>query len=105
MNENCSRPTMALLSFDRIQTVPQNVIDTKHPNRTLKIEATGDFWKGRIKPQIRLAGQWLERAGFPPGARVSVTWLAPGVIELRVVTTVAAEELARIADPKSDNPF
>ena len=26
--------------------------------RTLKIEATGDFWRGKITPKIRLTGQW-----------------------------------------------
>ena len=51
--------------------------------RTLKIEADGDFFKGRIKPKIRIMGRWLEQAGFSPGNRVHVTCLAPGVIELR----------------------
>lgn len=51
--------------------------------RTLKIEPDGDPWKGVIKPKIRLVGRWLERAGFPPGHRVKVTCVAPGVIELR----------------------
>ena len=53
------------------------------PVRTLKIEAEGDGWKGLIKPKIRLVGHWLERAGFRPGTRVSVTCLTPCVIELR----------------------
>ena len=53
------------------------------PVRTLQIEADGDFWKGLIKPKIRLMGRWLERAGFKPGNRVKVTCVAPGVIELR----------------------
>jgi len=51
--------------------------------RTLKIEEDGDFFRRRIKPKIRLTGRWLERAGFKPGTRVSVTCLAPGIIELR----------------------
>jgi hypothetical protein len=51
--------------------------------RMLMIEADGDFWKGLIKPKIRLTGRWLERAGFSPGSRVRVTCVAPGVIELR----------------------
>lgn len=50
--------------------------------RLLKIEADGDPWKG-IKPKIRLLGRWLERAGFPPGHRVHVTCVAPGLLELR----------------------
>ena len=51
--------------------------------RTLKIEEDGDHWKGRVKPKIRLQGNWLERAGFKPGHRVSVTCVSPGIIELR----------------------
>jgi len=51
--------------------------------RRLKIEAAGDYWKGLIKPKIRLTGRWLERAGFRPGNCVHVTCIAPGVIELR----------------------
>ena len=51
--------------------------------RHLKIEEDGDFCKGLTFPKIRLRGQWLERAGFPPGQRVLVTRLAPGVLELR----------------------
>ena len=50
--------------------------------RVLKIEADGDRWKG-IKPKIRLIGRWLERAGFRPGHRVQITFVAPGIIELR----------------------
>ena len=51
-------------------------------SRTLKIEADGDRFKGPLKPKIRLSGRWLERAGFRPGYRVNVTYIAPGKIEL-----------------------
>jgi hypothetical protein len=51
--------------------------------RRLKIEAVGEFWRGLIKPKIRLTGHWLERAGFKPGTHVQVTCVSPGVIELR----------------------
>ncbi len=51
--------------------------------RTLKIETVGDFWRGLIKPKIRLTGRWLEQAGFKPGSHVQVISVAPGVIELR----------------------
>lgn len=51
--------------------------------RKLKIEEDGDPWKGPMKPKIRLVGRWLERAGFSPGNHVQVTFLAPGVMELR----------------------
>jgi hypothetical protein len=52
--------------------------------RNLKIETTGDFWRGRVTPKIRLAGRWLERAGFPPGQRVMVELTDPGCLTLRV---------------------
>ena len=51
--------------------------------RLLKIEEVGDFWKGLIKPRIRLVGNWLKSAGFKPGYRVQVSCIEPGVIELR----------------------
>ena len=51
--------------------------------RTLKIEESGDRWRGKIKPKIRLQGKWLETAGFKAGNRVSVKCIAPGFIELR----------------------
>lgn len=53
------------------------------PVRTLKIEEDGDYFRGCIKPKIRLTGHWLERAGFKPGTRVAVRCLGSGVIELR----------------------
>ena len=52
-------------------------------SRTLKIEEDGDYWKGNIKPKIRLRGCWLARAGFKPGNHVSVKSIAHGIIELR----------------------
>ena len=50
--------------------------------RTLKIEASGDFWRGTVTPKIRLAGQWLERAGFKPGSRVAIQISGPGTLTL-----------------------
>lgn len=69
-------------------------------SRTLKIEEDGDFSLGLIKPKIRLRGGWLERAGFKPGSRVSVTCLAHGVIELRA--SDAAGLLAETFTPSAD---
>lgn len=62
--------------------------DPRASARTLKIEADGDSWKGLVKPKIRLMGRWLERAGFIPGNRVSVTYVAPGHLELRSTETI-----------------
>jgi hypothetical protein len=60
--------------------------------RTLRIERTGDFWRGKITPKIRLTGQWLERAGFKPGHRVEVCMDEPGKLTLRFVDGTAAIE-------------
>lgn len=51
--------------------------------RTLRIESTGDFFYGKVTPKIRLAGQWLERAGFKPGHRVEVRLDQLGTLTLR----------------------
>ena len=50
--------------------------------RSLKIEKTGDFCYGRIIPRIRIAGQWLEQAGFKPGHRVEIRFAQPGNLTL-----------------------
>lgn len=66
----------------------EQLILLKTKIRTLKIEEDGDFWKGRIKPKIRLRGLWLQQAGFQPGNRVSVNCIAHGVLELRSILTL-----------------
>jgi hypothetical protein len=63
--------------------------------RTLAIEATGDFFRGQITPKIRLAGRWLERAGFKPGHRVEVLTEQPGTLTLRFVTEFTATDTPR----------
>ena len=57
---------------------------TMNPNaRSLAVEATGDPWRGKIAPRIRIGGQWLERVGFKPGHRVEVRLEQPGAMPLR----------------------
>jgi hypothetical protein len=51
--------------------------------RSLAIEAIGDSWQGKIRPRIRIGGEWLERAGFLPGHRVEVRLDQPGTLTLR----------------------
>ena len=53
--------------------------------RSLKIEIAGDFFHQKTKPKIRLAGNWLARAGFKPGHRVEVLLEQPGSLTLRFV--------------------
>jgi hypothetical protein len=59
--------------------------NSERQRRLLKVEAIGDPWRGRIIPRIRIAGQWLERAGFKPDNRVEVVIGHPGKIMLRFV--------------------
>ncbi len=53
--------------------------------RNLKIETSGDYWRGKVTPKIRLAGQWLERAGFKPGNRVTIQISGQGTLTLKFV--------------------
>ena len=53
--------------------------------RSLKIEVAGDPKAGvPFHPKIRIAGQWLERAGFTPGARVQIFCANPGTLTLQI---------------------
>jgi len=58
--------------------------------RTLAIEAAGDFCYGKVTPKIRLAGRWLERAGFRPGHRVEVISEQAGTLTLRFIAKQSA---------------
>jgi Toxin SymE, type I toxin-antitoxin system len=60
-------------------------------SRNLKIESTGDYFAGKVKPQIRLKGHWLDHAGFRPGHHVAVYVIWPGLLALRFLeeTTLA----------------
>ena len=51
--------------------------------RSLAIEGMGDFFYQDITPRIRLAGRWLEQAGFKPGHRVEVRIEQPSSLSLR----------------------
>ena len=53
--------------------------------RKLKVVPTGDFWKGKAVPQIRLQGKWLEKAGIKPEAHVEVENPQSGVLIIRLV--------------------
>ena len=59
------------------------VADSDQRFRSLKVEAIGDFAQRKIIPRIRIAGHWLEQAGFKPGHRVKVLIEQPGSLTLR----------------------
>lgn len=61
-------------------------------SQILKVEETGDFYFGNVRPRIRLSGRWLERAGPKPGHRVQVTWIDDGVLSLRFVEVAKPTE-------------
>ena len=53
--------------------------------RILKVCETGDFWAKKTKPQIRLVGKWLEKAGIPANHHVQVENPKSGVLSLRIL--------------------
>lgn len=53
--------------------------------RTLTVTRRGTRALGHQVPQVRMSGDWLSRAGFPPGSLLAVA-VEPG----RLVVTVAA---------------
>ncbi len=57
--------------------------------RTLKVEKTGDYFYAKVKPAIRLKGNWLARAGFPPNSRARIEILANGVLQITNLASVA----------------
>jgi hypothetical protein len=81
---------------ENARTSPVRLANQRHPARTgagnerlamkarsLKIEKTGDYCYGKVIPRIRIAGQWLEQAGFKPGHRVEIHFDQPGNLTLR----------------------
>ena len=64
--------------------------------RSLAIEELGtSFQVEKRVPLVRLKGHWLEAAGFTAGKRVTVTYLSPGVMELRAETVSVTPEGVR----------
>lgn len=55
--------------------------------RVLKVQDTGDHYRKEVKPQIRLEGKWLLKAGLVPEDRVEVLNPQPGTLVLRIVRT------------------
>jgi hypothetical protein len=66
-----------------IESIARKKWRTEMNIRSLQIEQTGDFWRKKTVPKIRLTGKWLERAGFKPGHRVTVHCEQPGTLTLR----------------------
>ena len=68
----------------------RNASSTERKNSTRQIRIE-EHWEDRPPfhvykaARIRLKGQWLQRAGFQPGARVEVRIKAAGLIELQTI--------------------
>ena len=56
---------------------------SEQPTRYLHAYPTGDHWKGKTVPQIRLQGKWLEAAGIAPGDQVAVEIQEEGKLLIR----------------------
>ncbi len=56
-------------------------------SRTLKVHDSGDPYRKDVKPQIRLEGKWLIKAGVVPEDRVEVLNPRPGILVLRKLET------------------
>ena len=52
--------------------------------RKLTVEEHGGGYGRTAASTIRLKGQWLRSLGFPPGAKVELTAISPGVLEIRL---------------------
>ncbi len=64
-------------------------------HRTIKIEVTGDRFRKKTCPKIRLQGKWLEALGFKQDARAEIIPIAPGVIMLRCFEEPFADDAYR----------
>jgi hypothetical protein len=54
-------------------------------------------------PKVRLAGKWLQAAGFNPGTHLELTVISPGVIELRVCGVPRVDHEFQIAAMRLDH--
>jgi hypothetical protein len=55
--------------------------------RVLKVQDSGDHYRMQVRPQIRLEGKWLLKAGILPEDHVEVSNPRPGILILRVRET------------------
>lgn len=75
--------------------------------RVLTAVPTGDFWKKRISPLLRLTGRWVMQAGIMPGDRVEVQNPQPGVLVIRRLdeAEAAAEQIGLLTLDNTAIPF
>jgi hypothetical protein len=59
--------------------------------RTIKVEISGDYYRQRTFPKIRLQGKWLEAVGFKSAGHVIVRSEAPGELVLKFIAPADSE--------------
>ena len=55
-------------------------MNVRNKTRILKVLEVGDFWRDQTRPQIRLEGKWLVKAGILPNSYVRVENPQSGVL-------------------------
>ena len=53
--------------------------------RILKVSEVGDFWRRKTKPQLRLEGIWLAKAGISANHHVAIDNPHPGILIIRLL--------------------
>ncbi len=56
----------------------------------LKVAEVGDFWRKKTKPQLRLEGIWLAKAGITANHHVSIENPYPGLLVIRLLDELNA---------------
>jgi hypothetical protein len=80
----------------------QQAASSDRQSRSLKIEATGDYFYRKVRPMIRLSGQWLERAGFKPAHRVEVHFEQHGTLTLRFLAQAIDAETSQNSKSRTE---
>ena len=79
-------PTRSTAIGVGVSNLETNMSEHSNPKpRILKVVEVGDFWKKQTKPQIRLEGKWLAKAGILPNRHVRVENPQPGVLVIHLV--------------------
>jgi hypothetical protein len=58
---------------------------TYNKPRILKVAEVGDFWRHKTKPQLRLQGIWLAKAGISANRHVRIENPHQGILVIRLI--------------------
>jgi hypothetical protein len=63
-----------------------NMVEINHPKpHILKVAEVGNFWRRKTKPQLRLEGIWLAKAGITANHHVCIENPYPGMLVIRLL--------------------